>query len=216
VHDFVDGASSAAYAILMLGFVGEPLELQLHPDYWAPLGAWQKVNLAVCSLIYILYTFLSLILLLNLLIALLASNSSKTQAQATLQGRLSFARIVLRLELVATCFRIDTRAGELDDHAKHRYVHNFRSVTKGGEVPRGYQDESVYDEMPPEDEPEKTNDVAAMARSAAPLHGAQSLDAIKVELLQELKAGLKQQLKTLLKPLGASQQLPLPATGLKA
>jgi hypothetical protein len=30
-----------------------------------------------------------------------------------------------------------------------RWVHNFRSVTKSGEVPRHYVDESVYEKMPP-------------------------------------------------------------------
>jgi hypothetical protein len=85
------------------------------PDLLAPLGIWQKVNLGVCSGIYVMYTFLSLILLLNLLIALLASNFTKTQEEATLQGRLAFARIVLRLELVAHFFGVDTRATQIDD-----------------------------------------------------------------------------------------------------
>jgi hypothetical protein len=150
VPGFADGTPSVLYAILMLGFVGEPLKLKLLPELWDPLGTWQKVNLAICGVVYIMYTFLSIILLLNLLIALLAANFTKTQEEATLQGRLAFARIVLRLELVAETFNIDTRATSIDDDGTERHVHNFRSVTESGEMPRDHVDESVYDEMPSE------------------------------------------------------------------
>ena len=47
--------------------------------------------------IYTLYVFLSLILLLNLLIALLGSSFHKTQQDSTLQGRIAFANTVLHL-----------------------------------------------------------------------------------------------------------------------
>ena len=81
----------------------------------------------------------------------LAENVSAIRDEiiATLQGRLAFARIVLRLELVAHFFGVDTRATQIDDDGVERWVHNFRSVTKSGEVPRHYVDESVYEKMPP-------------------------------------------------------------------
>lgn len=175
--DFTD-SFDAAYAILMLGFVGEPLELQLHPTLWTPLGKWQKVNLIACAGVYIMYTFLSIILLLNLLIALLAANFTKTQEQSILQGRLALGRIVLRMELVANFFDIDTRATQIDDDGVERHVHNFRSVTKSGEVPRDHPDESVYDEMPPEHGAAKA-DVRA------------ELDAVRKELSGQLDAVLQ-------------------------
>ena len=68
-------------------------------------------NLFIFASMYFMYIFLSMILLLNLLIALLGSTFSKTQEQATLQGRMAYARIVLRLELIAEFFEFDTRAG---------------------------------------------------------------------------------------------------------
>lgn len=153
-HEFVHWFS-ATHALIMAGFTGEPLDLNLHPDFLNPLGPWQKVctaakrlsapsashsslsiclslsphlsaslslshhkiarhhhtphthgrshthlslcrikdqahlcslfpfatqiNMAVFFLIYVLYIFLSLILLLNLLIALLGSTFRKTQ-----------------------------------------------------------------------------------------------------------------------------------------
>ena len=75
--------------------LGEPVHLNLSPDYLAPLGAYQKVNMAAFLTIYTLYVFLSLILLLNLLIALLGSSFHKTQQDSTLQGRIAFANTVL-------------------------------------------------------------------------------------------------------------------------
>ena len=89
------------------------------------------------------------ILLLNLLIALLGSTFVSTRDNATLQGRVAFARIVRRLELVAGALGIDTHAGEKD--ADGGYVHNFRAVALDptGEMPRDYLPEMVFDEMPP-------------------------------------------------------------------
>ena len=142
IHPF-----SATHAIMMAGFTGEPLELNMHPDFLNPLGLWQKVGMVVFFTVYVLYIFLSLILLLNLLIALLGSTFKKTQDQATLQGRMSFARIVLRLELAAEMFNIDTHAGEADGD---NHVHKFRSIVRDpdGELPRYYPDENVFDPPP--------------------------------------------------------------------
>ena len=105
----------ATFEILMSGFTGEPIELELDPALLEPLAPWQKLNfgafLGLCvprlrgnppgkhsprfSLSplcspwtvrrYVLYIFLSLILLLNLLIALLGSTFNKTREDATLQ-----------------------------------------------------------------------------------------------------------------------------------
>lgn len=47
----------AAHAIVVAGFTGEPINLNLHPDFIAPLGVWQKVNVFAFLAIYgILFT----------------------------------------------------------------------------------------------------------------------------------------------------------------
>ena len=134
---------TGANAILIAGFTGEPLDLNLHPDYLAPLGLFQKINFSVFYIVYIVYIFFSLILLLNLLIALLGSTFSKTQVEAQLQGRLAFARIVLRLERVADFWGINTNAGEPDGA---NWVHNFRAVQldKDVETTRFQKSEDVF------------------------------------------------------------------------
>jgi hypothetical protein len=139
----------ATHAILMSGFTGEPLELELDPMLFGPLGVWQKLNLGAFLSIYVIYIFLSLILLLNLLIALLGSTFSKTREGATLQGRLAFAKVILRLELVADFFGVETHVGEFEN-GKHDWVWSFRSVVRDrdGELSRFYTDENVFDPAP--------------------------------------------------------------------
>ena len=141
---------AAIYAILMVGFTGEPLDLNLDLEYFAPLGYWQKVCLAAVGVVYVLFIFASLILLLNLLIALLGSSFSETSEKATLQGRVAFATVVLRLELVAHFLGINTFAGEPSEDGSGVFVHKFRSVVRdpSGELPRhDTQDENVFDKV---------------------------------------------------------------------
>ena len=150
---------AAVHAILMAGFTGEPLDFNLHPDFLAPLGAWQKLNLCVFFLVYVLYIFLSLILLLNLLIALLGSTFQKTQNDSVLHGRMAFARNVLRLERIAEVWGIVTHAGDPDGEdpdGEPRYVHNFRDVKmdESAELPRDWKSENVFDVLPAEGEPQ--------------------------------------------------------------
>lgn len=146
---FINGFT-ATHDILIAGFTGEPIDFNLHPDFLYPLGGWQQVNLVVFYLIYLLYIFLSLILLLNLLIALLGTTFRRTQDEATLHGRTSFARLMLRNELVAVMLGIGTSAGERTDDG--RYVHSFRSkvVDRNGELMSDYKDENVFDPVPDE------------------------------------------------------------------
>jgi hypothetical protein len=102
------------------------------------------------------------VLLLNLLIALLATTFSRTQELSTLQGRMALARTVLRLELVAQWLGIDTRLGESDGNGCR--VHHFRSVhnSAGGELPRDHKDESIYDVLPSA-EPQPTEEQRTLA-----------------------------------------------------
>jgi len=138
----------AAYAMLMAGMLGEPISFNLAFDYFEPLGKWQKVNLTAFFILYVLYVFLALILLLNLLIALLGSSFSKTQEEATLQGRLAHANMVLRVELVADFLSINTCAGE---PCGENFVYMFRDTEndKDGELPRHHESEDIFDKVPP-------------------------------------------------------------------
>lgn len=190
----------ATYAIMMAGFTGEPLDLNLHPDFLVPLGPWQKINMVTFFCIYILYLFLSLILLLNLLIALLASTFAQTQNEATLQGRMAFARIVLRLERLAEIFGIDTWAGSTQGES---HVYEFRDVVrdKEGEHPRYAVGENIFDEKPADN----GNDVEPSGGSARPERDAKAsvtnegLQQLKSEIVQQLRAEMAKDLKAALK-----------------
>jgi len=142
---------TAAYAILMAGMVGEPLDLNMNPYVLAPLGIFQKLNLGVFIALYVIYIFLSLILLLNLLIALLGNTFNSTQNTATLEGRIAFAQVMLRLELLAQFMGIDTASGEPDGSGRH--AHLFRDVQKDkeSELPRDYVSENVFEKLPTTD-----------------------------------------------------------------
>ena len=159
--------TTAVHAVIIAGFTGEPLELELKPEYLEPLGTWQLMNFFVFVSMYVTYIFLSMILLLNLLIALLGSTFSKTQESAALEGRMAYARMVLRLELLAEFFGLDTFAGQYDSIGD-QYVHQFRGVVRdnGGELPRDYKDEAVFDDFgDAEDSPKQEED----ERSTPPL-----------------------------------------------
>jgi len=207
---------TAANAILLSGFTGEPLDINLHPDYIAPLGPFQKLNLSVFYSVYIVYIFLSLILLLNLLIALLGSTFSKTQAESSLQGRLAFARIVLRLELVADALHINTRAGEQDGD---KFVHNFRDTVPDeyGELTRDHKSEYVFDLVPTTKADDATEEkpVAAVATPAATPSAvaASTLDSEKIDKLEATIGALVGQLATLTDKVAAISTVPSPRLG---
>ena len=100
-------------------------------------------------------------------IALLGSSFRNTQEEATLHGRVAFARIVLRLERVALLLRLNTSAGERE--ADGRYVHKFRAVARDaqGERPRDYRDENVFD-IDPGDDAEHSKPPRASTRRQRP------------------------------------------------
>jgi len=164
---------TAAYVIIMAGLTGEPMEMKLRPQFLEPLGSWQKLNLAIFFTLYVMYVFFALILLLNLLIALLGSTFSKTQEDATLQGRIAFAHVVNRLELVGDFFGTDTHAGEADGTGtSDNTVFLFRDLTHDveGELPSDHIDDNVFDAVPSVEppaesmqEPRLTNAIAAAA-----------------------------------------------------
>jgi len=139
---------SAMEAMLLLSFVGQPFDLNLNPLGVAELGQWQSVGMFFFTGVYLFYVFFSVILLLNLLIALLGDTFSKTQQESILQGRIAFARCILRLELIADYFGLETRAGELSGD-KTCYVHVFREVNLSAddEVRADEHNENIFDDL---------------------------------------------------------------------
>merc|ERR1739848_175513 len=78
---------------------------------------------------YILYIIVSLILLLNLLVAMLSNTFEMVRQDSTLKCRTSFAQLLLKYEMVANSLGMATHAGE---KVGDKYVFNFRSVEGSG------------------------------------------------------------------------------------
>ena len=120
----------AGVAVLHMGLVGEPLTLSLDPAAFSVLGLGQQTNLCFFYIFYFIYIVFTLILLLNLLIAVLGNSFSAIQEATVLQGRVAFARVIIRLELLAMDLGMYTNGGtaSVGADAKTRYLHEFRVV----------------------------------------------------------------------------------------
>ena len=79
---------------------------------------------------YLIFILLSIILLLNLLIAMLSFTFKAVREESTLKCRLSFAQYILRLEMYAKLMGLDTQVGGLSPDG--RRVYEFRAVEGGG------------------------------------------------------------------------------------
>ena len=80
------------------------------------------------------YTIYSVILLLNLLIAMLSFTFDNVREQSTLECRTAFAQAIQRLELLASLLRMRTKVGELKGD---QYTIEFRSIGESVERPQG-------------------------------------------------------------------------------
>ena len=121
----------AALAVVQLAFLGVNFELNIDVLFETELSLWQEVDLVCFGVLYIAFILFSIILLLNLLIAMLAFTFEEVREDSTLECRLSFARHVLRLETYAGFLGFNCRVGMATDDG--RYVHEFRIVEgKGG------------------------------------------------------------------------------------
>jgi hypothetical protein len=96
----------ALQAVISLAFLGDSMSLILQPEDLAALTSWQRLNIVVFIVVYVFYILMSIILLLNLLIAMLGNTFTAVYDQSTLEWRLMFARYVLRLELSARSLAI--------------------------------------------------------------------------------------------------------------
>lgn len=123
--------NKALEAMWVLAFMGEPAETDFQPEQLSALSFWQKVDMCVFVGTYFFYVLMSIILLLNLLIAMMGHTFDGVVQKATLEWRLMFARYVLRLELTAGSLGWwDLNVGEKKGD---RYIFSFRDVAANAE-----------------------------------------------------------------------------------
>jgi hypothetical protein len=123
--------SKALEAMWVLAFMGEPADMDFEYEQLSALNFWQKVDMSVFVGTYFFYVLMSIILLLNLLIAMMGHTFDDVFEKATLEWRLMFARYVLRLELTAGSLGWwDLKVGEKKGG---RYIFSFRDVAANAE-----------------------------------------------------------------------------------
>ena len=120
----------AMQRLLELALTGSATTINLNPVLFGPLSTMQVIDFSLWFMIYYLFVLISLILLLNLLIAMLSFTFETVREESTLQCRTAFVRCLLRLELQAAAIGMITRVG---DHVGDKYVYNFRSVEENPE-----------------------------------------------------------------------------------
>jgi hypothetical protein len=123
---------SAMINLLELALVGANADIDVDAIFDPLSTNWMaRINLIVFVASYVIYTLISLILLMNLLIAMLSSTFEKVQEESTLSYRISFARCVLKYEITARRCGSDIFAGTRT--AQGDYVYEFRSIAKNAE-----------------------------------------------------------------------------------
>jgi len=147
VAKFNEGPESFL-ALLDLSFVGEPVDIEILAQETLlssdnVLSPWQLVDLATWGFFYYSWLIISLVLLVNLLIAMMSATYSEVFGEATLQARLSLAKHVFKLELIATQLATDssrmarmaflpfdftTHVGARQPGGKHVYV--FKAIDR--------------------------------------------------------------------------------------
>jgi len=122
----------ALRAHIEVPMIGQATRLHFNPENWEGLSAMAIIDIAIWSGLYYFYVLVSLILLLNLLIAMLSHTFAKTKEESILKYRIAFAGAVLKLELAAQSFGITTNVGEKKEDGSG-YVYAFRSVVQNSE-----------------------------------------------------------------------------------
>ena len=111
-------------SILELSLYGVPPRIDLdHPDLMR-LSTAQRIDFFLWCFAYLCFIMLTVVLMLNLLIALLAFTFEAVKSESTLRCRIAFAQCLMRLELLATSFGMDVRVG---DKKGDKYTYDFRS-----------------------------------------------------------------------------------------
>jgi len=125
----------AVWSLFQLGFLGAEIYFDLEAvsrviDSPA-ISTRQMINLVIFSIFYLFFVLMTIILLLNLLIAMLSNTFMTVCKEATLECRLSFARLVLRLESYGAMLGMNCKVGKLASDGTDRYIYEFRAVEGG-------------------------------------------------------------------------------------
>jgi len=97
--DFAPGFKSrldGGISLAKFAFMGDTFTI--NTDAFEQLADAEKVNLSIFLILYIFYTVILLILLLNLLIAMMGSTYGEVMESSTLEWRWSYGRRIFRLE----------------------------------------------------------------------------------------------------------------------
>jgi len=122
---------TALFALIDLSFIGEKVEFDLLWEEGAldgHLSNSQYFDLFLWIGLYYLFMVVSLVLLINLLIAMMSETYGRVFANATLQSRLSLAAHLFRLELLADSFKMATLVGDEAPPGSGRFVYVFKAV----------------------------------------------------------------------------------------
>jgi len=134
---------TALRSLFELAFTGSPSAINLDTDFTL-LSTAQQVDFCIWLVVYLFFIILSLILLLNLLIAMLSFTFEAVRAESTLQCRTSFSQCLMRLELQAVALGINVNVGEKKPDGT--YAYDFRSLKKLKSTLDGAYDISGADE----------------------------------------------------------------------
>lgn len=141
---------NALRSLFELSFTGSPALIDLESDFTV-LSTSQQVDFVLFLVVYLFFIILSIILLLNLLIAMLSFTFEAVRDESTLQCRTAFAQCLMRLELIADAFGMDVHVGEHKGEGK--YVYEFRSVESLAATDTGGKEASQGDPFAPPDLP---------------------------------------------------------------
>jgi len=151
--------NTALWALFELAFLGEPVTANVAAwrgfDTSSAKAQWASVSFVFFLIAYIIYIIMSLVLLLNLLIAMMGTTYEETLGNSTLEWRVGYAQRLLRLELQMSVLH---RMGlvRLNCGTRHtdaltgttRWVHSYKvyeSNAEGGGA-RGRDRSSMFDE----------------------------------------------------------------------
>jgi hypothetical protein len=157
---------TAILSLVDLAFIGEPLEIEIEKVLIPQAGNYRSTAKTTLFFVFLLYYYIyvtmSLILLLNLLIAMMGDTYSSAMEHATLGWRVDFARRTLRLELQLSKFHkmgcISLNCGTKVGSGKDaQWVWSFKSYQANAEgggtrgrrsmFDQGIEDEAEEDEL---------------------------------------------------------------------
>lgn len=124
---------TALFALIDLSFIGEKVEFDLlwnEGAFNGHLSGYQYADILVWILLYYLFMLVSLVLLINLLIAMMSETFGKVVANAELQSRRSLAAHLVKLELLARARNYKTHVGEESSPGSGTFVYIFRAIDR--------------------------------------------------------------------------------------